>query len=356
MTTSEFYIEVGGKCGDYFSRNMVYPITERNKALENILSRSGGTDAYYCTYVFDKKDRSKGTRYYSSLYFDIDGEIDSDDSFEQTRMSALSLVTALNTELRIKPSEIQFYFSGSKGFHLLIDPRVINARPSQKLNMAYKCLAMYLRTKIEHPGFLDTKIYDNKRLIRLPNTINSKTGLYKIAITYQELRTIKRDELFKLAQNKRATASYSTALNNEAATRFIDIIKKIAETVKPRTAHSNCKIPDKIQKLPVCAKYLFNTHADKGERNNTLAIISSILVQNGYTGDKALEIIYGWNEQNPEPLSDEEVEHTYKSVERMAQNGRGYGCTSIRERNLFPPRQVCISCSVYKHQRSNANN
>ena len=38
----EGYIEVGGKVGDYFTRNMVYPLSKRQEAFEAIKKKSGG--------------------------------------------------------------------------------------------------------------------------------------------------------------------------------------------------------------------------------------------------------------------------------------------------------------------------
>lgn len=356
MNTNKYYIEVGGKCGNYFARNMIYDIKDRSKAIADIINKTNSADAYYCTYVFDDKTRGDETKYYSAMYFDIDGDIGDDTLFDKTRTAALSLITVLNTELRLRTDEMKIYFSGSKGFHIMIDPVILGIKPCKKLNMAYKCFVSYIKTKIENQEYLDTKIYDSKRLIRIPNTVNAKTGLYKIPITYSELRTITRSSLIELAKKQRAEKISHAALNNEAATRFIDIVKNIAGSIRHHANHGDCKIPDSIQKLPVCTKYLLSTPADKGERNNTLALISSILVQNGYIGDRAFEIMYAWNERNPEPLSDEEIKLTYNSVEKMARNGRGYGCTSIRERNLFAPRQICINCKIFQNQRRGINN
>lgn len=82
-----------------------------------------------------------------------------------------------------------------------------------------------------------------------------------------------------------------------------------------------------------------------------LAILSSILVQNGYTGGAALGILEGWNSLNPEPLDEREILATYQSTEKMAFSGRGYGCTSIRAQGIFPPRELCPHCQIYLRQR-----
>jgi len=344
---SEGFIEVGGKCGNYFTRNMVYPLNNRQKAFADLKKKTGGRDMYYCTYVFDNKTREKGTRFFSPLYFDIDGDIQTDEGFERVRLAALSLATILNIELRLNVNEMKFYFSGGKGFHVFIDPRILGVKPSTKLPALYKLYVSYLSRKIENGALLDTRIYDSRRLIRFPNTINDKTGLYKIPITYNQLRTLTREQLFSLAKNPQQEYVTSVKFNQEAASRFVDKLREMAQEQAQPTS-SNIHIPSSAQKLPLCVKHLLSTTVDKGGRNNTLALIASLLVQNGYVGDVAISILQDWNMGNAEPLTDHELITTYNSAERMARAGRGYGCSSIRQQGAFAPREVCPKCKIFK--------
>jgi hypothetical protein len=343
---SEGYIEVGGKCGNYFTRNMVYPLSGRQQAFTDLKKKTGGRDMYYCTYVFDNKERKEGTRYFSPLYFDIDGDIQTDDGFERVRLATLSLATILNLELRLKVNEMKFYFSGGKGFHVFIDPRVLGVKPTSKLPMLYKSFISYISTKIENSALLDTRIYDNRRLIRFPNTVNDKTGLYKIPVTYNQLRTLTRAQILELAKTPQQEYVTSAALNPEASSRFVDKLREIIQSVPQKTT-GNIHIPSSVQKLPLCVKYLLTTAVNKGGRNNTLALIASLLVQNGYVGDVAIGILQKWNLNNEEPLTDHELITTYNSAERMAKAGRGYGCSSIRQQGVFAPREVCPKCKIF---------
>ena len=197
---SNGFIEVGGRCGEYFRRNVIYPLGQRMDAVSKIRGLTGGSDMYYCTYIFDQQARGEGTKYYSPLYFDLDGDIRSDEGFEALRLAVLSLTTNLCTELRLRREAIKFYFSGGKGFHLFISPRVLQLKPHEKLNMIFRVFVQYMKNRTEHGELIDTKIYDNKRLIRMPNSVNRKTGLYKIPIQYSELRTITRKALLEKAK------------------------------------------------------------------------------------------------------------------------------------------------------------
>lgn len=343
----EAYMEVGGQCGSYFRRNIIFPYKKSSAALLQILGKTGGRDAYYCTYLFDRQDRSEGTKFLSPLYFDIDGDISTDEGFEQLRIAVLSLATRLCMELRMQTKELKFYFSGSKGFHVFIGSKVLGIKPYEKLNLVYKAFVQSFSKLVEHGELIDTKIYDNKRLIRIPNSINGKTGLYKIPIKYEELRTIKREDLLERAKTRQEDYLSSDTFNQAAAARFREYITK-HQPVQQK--HSKCMIPEVRKDLPICMRYLLSTQIAKGGRNDFAAMLASILIQNGY-GDTTLEILEAWNSNNEEPLSDDELRNTYRSMLHLAATGRGYGCSSIREKSVFPPREVCPQCHIYKSQQ-----
>ena len=345
---TERYIEVGGKCGQYFTRNMVYPYEKRQDAFKAIYQKTGGTDMYYCTYLFDNPDRTDGTKYISPLYFDIDGDIKTDESFEKLRFAVLSLITVLCMDLRMEAKEFKIYFSGSKGFHVFVGARVLGIQPYEKLNLIYKAFVQHVASKVEHGELIDTKIYDCKRLIRVPNSINGKTGFYKIPVTYEELRTLTRHDLLDKARLPRKDWVASNELNQHAAARFREYIAKFCRA--PRK-HKKRQIPTDKKKLPPCMRPLLSEQVARGGRNSYLAMLASILIQNGYAGDPAMEVLHAWNDNNDEPLGDEEVRATYESMERLAREGRGYGCSSIREKNVFPPRQVCPKCKIFQKMR-----
>lgn len=344
---SESYIEVGGRCGEYFRRNLVFDKANSKTAILTIMAKTGGTDAYYCTYLFDKKERGEGTKYISPLYFDIDGNISTDEGFESLRMAVLSLVIHLDMELRLKANELKIYFSGSKGFHIFVSAKTLGIKPHEKLNIIYKLFVQHMQKIVEHGELIDTKIYDNKRLIRIPGTVNSKTGLYKIPIQYSELRTIKREELLERARTRQPEYKQSTETNVEAAARFRECVQKLAKT-SPQRSCGKREIPKTKQSLPVCMRYLLQANVAEGGRNNYVAMLGSILIQNGYSEEEALNILMAWDSNLDKPLGEQEVLTTLKSAARLAQEGHGYGCTSIREKDVFRPREVCTHCRIYQ--------
>ena len=89
-------------------------------------------------------------------------------------------------------------------------------------------------------------------------------------------------------------------------------------------------IEEKKELLP-CIKYLLEEGVAKGNRNNILSILSNALIQSGYSLEETLDLMHEWNKYNNPPLSFREIEATTRSSYSMVLDGRGYGCSSIKE-------------------------
>ena len=73
---------------------------------------------------------------------------------------------------------------------------------SKDLNSKYKILATELKSYTITKS-VDTRIYDNKRLFREPNSINRKTGYYKVQLTLNDLKAMSYEDLIKYASKPR---------------------------------------------------------------------------------------------------------------------------------------------------------
>lgn len=95
--------------------------------------------------------------------------------------SALADLLTLIAPLEQHGIAHQVYYSGSKGFHVVIPMQVVGAKPASDLNtVQYRKLAHFMTelTGIE----VDHAIYSRARLFREPLTIHGKTGLYKVPL------------------------------------------------------------------------------------------------------------------------------------------------------------------------------
>ena len=86
----------------------------------------------------------------------------------------------------------------------------------------------------------------------------------------------------------------------------------------------------KKELLP-CVKSILETGVGEGSRNNTLSILSSAVLQSGYTLEETIDLMHDWNTNNEPPLPDREIEITVRSSYSMLLVARHYGCRAMKE-------------------------
>lgn len=101
---------------------------------------------------------------------------------------ARRLVTFLHDRYPEAEGEVPVYFSGGKGFHVLVE---LAHNPPPIVGF-HRIARTFAETIAARAGVrIDTSIYDIAHIIRLPNTRHPRTGLFK--------RRIDADALFRLA-------------------------------------------------------------------------------------------------------------------------------------------------------------
>jgi hypothetical protein len=113
----------------------------------------------------------------------------------------------------VDPLIVGIWFSGAKGFSVEIPAAAFGLRAfgpfpttsalAAKQHGAADALAQGLATA-------DWSLYSRGRLWRVPNTLHSKTGLYKIPLTAKELERLTIDEIRELARKPRIIATHTT--------------------------------------------------------------------------------------------------------------------------------------------------
>jgi hypothetical protein len=162
-----------------------------------------------------------GNYFAKAFYFDVDNE-----DVELAQESAKVLVKALYHSLAIHPKDLQIYFSGAKGFHIRLDENLFSGfEPSKDLPKTHNILSALILSKAFEMTLqeieaeiksnfekekikrvfrgIDLKIYNANRIFRVENSINSKSGLYKIQLTANELFNLKINEIKDLAKKPR---------------------------------------------------------------------------------------------------------------------------------------------------------
>lgn len=324
----DWYIECGGVYNindeKVFGRKIFVSLLD----IDKIINRFDNKDVYYTNFMYNEKDQNKSD-IIGPLYLDLDFDITDDESYQKVKHDTLRVVNFLKIQLRVPSSQIRIFFSGNKGFHIIVSHHVFGLTPCKNLNDLYKIIALKANSNTVYK-MVDTRIYDKKRLFRLPHSINCKTGLYKVPITEEVLRKSDYDFIREYASCDQSMAFESGQLNIDAKNAFEKLTKRIARP-RPKTS----SVINKDYEIPLCIKRVFALGAQDGQRNNTLIIIASSLFQKGFNLEDCIESLRAWNiERNDNPIADKELETTIKSAYRQIQDGRRYGCTSIREMGL----------------------
>ncbi len=124
----------------------------------------------------------------ADLVFDLDREPFSPANIESARVDAVRLESWLECAgIRVKYRA----FSGSKGFHLVCDDPFVSRSdsPIQRERQAKARRKVIAQRVLEEGIQIDAKVtVDTRRILRLPGTINSKTGLQSRVLSAGELR------------------------------------------------------------------------------------------------------------------------------------------------------------------------
>lgn len=334
MKMEGYLLELGGAHQDgektYFRRKHYIKIDKGSEEkINEYIKKLNHTDVYHSIYQYENEDVNN-CLIYGPLYLDFDLEIKDENDFKKIKFDTISTIAYLKSYLKIPKELIQVFFSGSKGFHILVDPQILGISPSYNLNDDYKKIAIEIKKNTLYKT-VDTSIYDRKRLFRFPNTINSKTGLYKVAITEDDLRRMDFQSILKYASEPKKVEFEKPYFIKSARYEYQKILLK-NKLKKARKRKK--KIPTERRELLPCAKKLLEIGAKKGTRNNMSVALASSMFQAGISYEEVLNEMLAWNENNEPMLPESEIYSTVRSAFNLVNSGRGYGCKFYKENGL----------------------
>jgi len=136
----------------------------------------------YAKHVQDRGTVSgyDGASYADFLPIDFDGE-----DLGQVQQQVKEFLRVLEVNLEVDGLQgVRVFFSGAKGFHVCLSSALFGGwKPSVDLPRMLKELAQRITEGFE----TDPAIYDQNRLLRLANTVNSKSGLWKVPLPAGEV-------------------------------------------------------------------------------------------------------------------------------------------------------------------------
>ena len=327
-TIPNFRYEFGAKIRNGFHRNHFIISDENfNTKEKEWITKHNEIDVYRCSYAYETKD-IESCKIISDLYLDFDGDISSEENYKKLILQIRLCYQLLKNYLFLEDKEIHIYFSGAKGFHIIIPHKVLGIEKKETLNVDFKTFAQWLK-KQSGASIIDLGIYDRKRLLRITNTINSKTGLYKVPISIEDLYNFSLQDILNYAKEKHTEKDIILEKNNKASNAYKKITKP---TIKVKTKEGFI-IPLEPKELLPCAVELLKNGAKQGTRNNSCVVLASSLLQSGESREEAYKILEEWNQLNDPPLNEQELKVTFNSAYMMLQSGKRYGCNTYKDLN-----------------------
>lgn len=239
----------------------------------------------------------KGKVRFSFLAFDIDSD-DLNESLNWTR----DLIKKLEEEYEVNTNKLRYYFSGSKGFHIEIPSWMIDVehQPSSQYPYIFKAMVQELT---EHA---DLSLYQTIRLYRLNNTINSKTGLYKIELSLDEIKSLPVEEIKELAGkyrfNSAAILEYEKVKNEKLVRLFSKYLATHPDYSTEQIIKANKTSSEKIEisrfdKIVSGCSHIKSLveKSNKGENlnNQERVVLANLLSRFGEEGRSKLHEILG---------------------------------------------------------------
>jgi len=286
------------------------------------------------------KVRVKGEAYIAPLYFDLDNA----ENPAISQADAIKLIHFFTEELDIKPSDTWVYFSGSKGFHVLINSQALGVKPKDDLHKIYKHIAGYLVHRLDLTS-LDLVVYTSSRMLRLPNSVHHKTRLFKVELSIEEIQTLTLEEIQEMARMPRRQPSFSSderkdnlEVRKNAAHFYADKADEYGQAAATNnTRYDKEEYTFKKGHPPVCVEDILKGGWKKdGDRNQSTVQLACYFKDAGHTREEALKQLEEW------VLSHTSAEGHYQKEQRIANtrsvtdavyakdNTYRFGCAFIR--------------------------
>lgn len=164
---------------------------------------------YICTTIqtfFQPNQPGEGDKleeYSCDFYADFDGDksgLTVTDAHEEIKRAVLFF-----DEAGLEETDIRIWFTGGRGFHLVVPGQVFGAKPSTYLHKLWRLVAKDIKAECGLET-LDETVYRKRCMWRVEGAVHSKTGLYKIPLTVDEVLHFSLDEIKRLAERPKVVA------------------------------------------------------------------------------------------------------------------------------------------------------
>jgi hypothetical protein len=275
-------------------------INDRNKwcspskftGIANRLLSSRRVELYRSLFIYPKEEVQLHLKKYQTIaqyagnvlpdhvLIDIDREGRIDLALEQVK----KLVNRFHYELDIPFEAFLVYFSGSKGFHIVLHRDLFHLRKSTTLNKVVHALVKEQLCQ----GFEVDSIYDKTRLVRAVGSQNKKSGYFKIPLTQEELHTFDIGQIVTLAKQPRKEFDYSAFMDTSFEPVLQTEIAEIRSHVNREIVNSKLggfeatldPMLENTRKI-TCIHKIVQAGPQQGGRHTQLGVIASSFRRQG---------------------------------------------------------------------------
>lgn len=266
-------------------------------------------------------------------------------NLEASRNDAVKIIHFFTERFGFSEDEIRVYFSGSKGFHVLVDPVVLGIKPDKSLHRVFKIIATGLEAQLGLQSLDTGSIYGHGRQLRMVNSIHHKSGLFKVELSHGELK----GDLRKLIDRQSGIAmaprqdlfppdQVELNLNDSAHEWFIKhyAIWEESERLQADRVTLKDEVLSQMEGLPVCVQFILERGILKnGDRNKATMALASYYKDTGTSEGETIDVLTKWSDKIPKSMtssSPSEVRSsTISCVKTVYTDDRyHFGCAFIR--------------------------
>lgn len=257
-----------------------------NKNILTEMNIDPNKDYYYSIYKYSEENKKQfdetGTvsgmndLTTDMLVFDFDST-----DLEKARFDCVELVTRLK-KYSIPEESIILYFSGGKGFHVLV--KTDTQFDSSTLKKLCKVIGKDLKT-------MDSVIYNDNRILRMPQTKHPKTGLFKTRIALDELRELTIEEIKDLCKEQ-----YDDDMDYpmvKLPKSVLSLIEQKEEKVEESTLLNDLDLSKKPKDISAWKYALTQGFFPPGQRSNALMILASTYKAKGFPAEVTYRMLKG---------------------------------------------------------------
>ncbi len=307
---------------EYRYADVAFGGVDKRNDLRNVAglkAPDGVADCYRSVYRYPEamKEQFNKTRsvggYSGAVYADwLPIDID-DEDVTKAHVAAKRLLQQLEVRYDVDLGAVLCFFSGAKGFHVLLPDVMFGWEPGPDLPRRMRQAALALADGVP----IDTTIYDRVRLFRMSNTKHGKSGLYKVPLVAREVLHQPTNVLLAVARAPRSDVMFAEASPNEALHALWSATLREPKASPPAVLPGK---PDKWAK-PCVARMLQGVTA--GQRNAVALRLAVHFRKQGLPGAMILAALREWNKSNAEALDESELEAV---TEKAVANQYDYGC------------------------------